>query len=53
MTSTVARISALSTFDPMLLMGGPVLLADVALLACYRSARRSIEIDPVEALRQN
>jgi ABC-type antimicrobial peptide transport system permease subunit len=39
--------------DPMLLVGAPLLLAGLALLACYVPARRSTRIDPMAALRQD
>jgi predicted permease len=47
----IARTSGTSTSDPMLIVGTPLLLAALALLACYLPARQSMRIDPIESLR--
>ena len=50
--SEVARTAGTSTSDPALLAGAPLLLAGLAMVACYVPARQSMRIDPVVALRQ-
>jgi putative ABC transport system permease protein len=50
--STVAQTAGTSTSDPTLLVGAPLLLATLALVACYVPARRSLRIDPAISLRQ-
>jgi predicted permease len=45
-------VASVQTFDPTLLLGAPMLLASLALAACYLPARRSTRIDPAVTLRQ-
>ena len=49
--SAMAEMTKMSIYDPVVLIGAPLLLAGLALLACYLPARRSLRINPVEALR--
>ena len=51
--STVAKTTGRSVSDPLLLAGAPLLLACLALVACYVPARKSMRIDPAIALRQD
>ena len=50
--ASVGKVSSTSTSDPTVLVGAPLLLAVLALVACYVPARKSVRIDPSMALRQ-
>jgi ABC-type lipoprotein release transport system permease subunit len=52
LTNLFAEAFRIGTDDLRLLVGAPVLLAAVAMLACYLPARQSVRIDPLKALRQ-
>jgi predicted permease len=52
-TTAFSDAFAVGVDDPRLLIGAPLLLAALALLACYIPARRATSIDPLKALRQD
>jgi ABC-type lipoprotein release transport system permease subunit len=52
MSSTVGRVNSTGSSDPAILIGAPLLLSALALLACYLPARKSVDINPVVALRE-
>jgi predicted permease len=45
-------VYGVGTHDPFTLIGVALLLASIAMLACWLPARRAVRIDPIVALRQ-
>ena len=52
LTNVFVESLKVGTDDPRLLVGAPLLLAMLAMLACYLPARRAAKIDPLKALRE-
>jgi len=52
LNTSVSKVTSVDPNDPSVLVGSTLLLAVLALLACYLPARKSTAIDPAITLRQ-
>jgi predicted permease len=52
LTSLFADSFNVSVNDPLLVVGAPLLLGALAMIACYLPARKSARIDPLKTLRE-
>jgi predicted permease len=52
MSAFFFSVASVKSFEPAVLVGAPLLLAGLALAACYASARMALRIDPAIALRR-
>jgi hypothetical protein len=50
--SAARQVNSTSNSNPLVLLGAPLLLVALGLVACYLPARQSASIDPAHALRQ-
>jgi putative ABC transport system permease protein len=48
-----SQLVGVSPYDPATVIGAPVILILVALIACHIPSRRAVRVDPVVALRQD